>query len=326
MKDMIQRMTDLENNKKQELTESRRIAECPPEQAEAAPVTPQASEGTPVSVNVNMTASGKEHVGDLLAMMKSAGLDNAQQMKPDMMPPMRQDMDRLKAIIDEPEMETDVTYSDEFDDDLEEYDNEPDEKYKDHEFMTHDLSGGINRRKKSYSDAEDGDNAMTIESIKNQLYAALSEKKAKPDYIDLDGDSDTKEPMKKAAKDKKSKKKNKVNEDSESDTTTFLILERIDGKLGSKWSLMRHKKGPGSNPQYLRKMLNKHAESLGWDGYDVVAQWSGNIDEVIDDAEDKLSSDQNWVNSYKMELKSRIRDLTKAKEIMSSGQQVQPES
>jgi len=33
----------------------------------------------------------------------------------------------------------------------------------------------------------------------------MATKKAKPDYIDLDGDGDTKEPMKKAAKDKKTK-------------------------------------------------------------------------------------------------------------------------
>lgn len=255
MKDMIQRMTDLENSKKQELTESRRIAECPPDQVAATPMATQASEGTPVSINVNMTASGKEHVDDLLSMMKSAGLGDAKPMSTDMMP-MRQDMDRLRAIVDEPEVEG--------------YDNEPDEEYHDHEYMTHDLSGGINRRKKSYSDAEDGDNAMAVEAdgvsdadrnpsierskyksntttrknsdqdyekqdkerglpmddmsiakrkkersmsfedemqetIKNQLYAALSEKKAKPDFLDMDKDGDKKEPMKKAIKDKKKK-------------------------------------------------------------------------------------------------------------------------
>ena len=45
-----------------------------------------------------------------------------------------------------------------------------------------------------------------LENIKETLYKALSEKKAKPDYIDIDGDGDKKEPMKKAVKDKKSKK------------------------------------------------------------------------------------------------------------------------
>ena len=45
--------------------------------------------------------------------------------------------------------------------------------------MTKDLSGGINREKKAYKAAQDGDNAMAVEtSIKEQLWAALNEKKA----------------------------------------------------------------------------------------------------------------------------------------------------
>ena len=61
------------------------------------------------------------------------------------------------------------------------------------------------RKKKSYAATQDGDNPMAVENIKATLMAALQEKKAKPDYIDLDGDGDKKEPMKKAAEDKKSK-------------------------------------------------------------------------------------------------------------------------
>lgn len=87
------------------------------------------------------------------------------------------------------------------------YDNEPDADYQDTEYMTKDLSGGINRRKKMYAKAQDGDNAMAVESIKDRLYAQLSEKKDKPDFADIDGDGDKKEPMKKAAKDKKKKEK-----------------------------------------------------------------------------------------------------------------------
>jgi hypothetical protein len=57
------------------------------------------------------------------------------------------------------------------------YANEPDEKYDDHEVMIKDLSGGINREKKSYKAAQRGDNAMATESIKSKLWAALAEKK-----------------------------------------------------------------------------------------------------------------------------------------------------
>jgi hypothetical protein len=85
----------------------------------------------------------------------------------------------------------------------ESYANEPDEKYDDHNTMVKDLSGGINGQKKMYKPAAKGDNPMAVESIKEKLYALLAEKKAKPDFLDIDKDGDKKEPMKKAVADKK---------------------------------------------------------------------------------------------------------------------------
>jgi len=102
------------------------------------------------------------------------------------------------------------------------------------------------------------------------------------------------------------------------------MVERIKGKIGNKWSLMDYEGGPGANPQHLRKMLNEHAEKLGWEGYDVPTQWKGNINEVLSDAKEKLSSDKNWIPAYEMELKTKVRELTQAKKIMASGKQVQP--
>lgn len=61
----------------------------------------------------------------------------------------------------------------------EEYANEPDEEYQDNDYMQHDLAGGINKPKKMFAKAQDGDNAMAVEelsSIKEKLYAALAEK------------------------------------------------------------------------------------------------------------------------------------------------------
>jgi hypothetical protein len=209
-------------------------------------------------MNISLNASGKEHVEDLINMMKNAGMKGAEEVSTAMMP-MRTDMERLRGIVDGPKMaltapngesidegennyphltnfeelygiqdeelyknmaddaqsmdieEFEDTYSNVIDmasdfwedhqADVEEgYDNEPDEQYDDHETMIHDLSGGINRKKKAYKAAQDGDNAIAVESIKDQLYAMLSEKKAKPDFLDIDKDGDTKEPMKKAAK------------------------------------------------------------------------------------------------------------------------------
>ncbi len=48
--------------------------------------------------------------------------------------------------------------------------------------------------------------------LSDEELRALKEKKAKPDYIDIDGDGNRKESMKKAAADKKKKKKKKTNE------------------------------------------------------------------------------------------------------------------
>lgn len=93
-----------------------------------------------------------------------------------------------------------------------EWSNEPDEEYQDHEYMTKALSGGINRKKDMFKPAAKGDNPMAvpekekqIESIKARLYSALAEKANKPDFLDVDKDGNKKEPFKKAVSDKKVK-------------------------------------------------------------------------------------------------------------------------
>jgi len=57
------------------------------------------------------------------------------------------------------------------------WDNSPDEEYKDDDYMYQ--SGGIHKKKKAYKAAQDGDNAMAVESIKDRLYAALADKISK---------------------------------------------------------------------------------------------------------------------------------------------------
>lgn len=223
MKDMIQRMTDIEAEK-QQLNENE--AGMPPM---GAPMSaPAMDQGNPVTINVSMNASGKEHVADLLDMMKNAGLNDAEPVSAKTLSP-RLDMERLAGIMDDPKIPgkdevpgdedtTDSSCNDDIDADdepVEEFANSPegsegDPDYKDHHHMTKDLSGGINRKKKQYKAAQPGDNAMAMEDIKSHLYNLLAEKKAKPDYIDIDGDGDKKEPMKKAVKDKKAKKTNEA--------------------------------------------------------------------------------------------------------------------
>ena len=213
---MIQRMTAIEAGNKQ-LNEDCGMAEMP--------AMPPMNQGTPVSMNVSLNASGTEHVQDLINMMKNAGMGAAEPVSAKMLSP-RMDIERLSAMMDEPgesiEEESDVEITDEVwqqiaqrrqelvDDEgmepeealeqaaeeigvdpeeleawlemnVEGYANEPDETYQGTEYITKDLSGGLNRQKKAYAKAQPGDNAMAVEAIRAKLMAALSEKKAKPD-------------------------------------------------------------------------------------------------------------------------------------------------
>ena len=306
---------------------------------------PEASEGAPVSINVSMNASGKEHVADLLDMMKNAGMPAASEVGPDTMRggDMRGDMEKFRSAVDDDpaipgrddidgdsdlnasilgtiaggalgtaagaatgatgalagaggalgakagsgiagamgkgmlgkaagamtgskigsaigsalpsaagaaigdkvtndeSIEDDTQYSitgkseeanaelarmaslsgvdapQENEEEVEEWANsapgaEAEDRgtMGDYEDNIHD-GNDLHKQKKSYKATAGGDNPMSVESIKAALFAALTEKKAKPDFLDVDKDGDKKEPMKKALKDKGSKpKKGKV--------------------------------------------------------------------------------------------------------------------
>lgn len=136
-------------------------------------------EGTPVSMNVSINASGKENVDDLIALMKAV---NGMSAEPEMVPNRKMDMDMaaMRAAVmgpqEEPEMDAE--------EDMEEWANSPegsdsDERYSDHEYMTKDLSGGLNRSKPKGSErAKDPAVRQHVESVKEQLWAALNEKKS----------------------------------------------------------------------------------------------------------------------------------------------------
>jgi hypothetical protein len=115
---------------------------------------------------------------------------------------------------------------------FEDWANEPDEEYQDHEYMTKTISGGLNREKKMYKPAAAGDNPMAIESIKDRLYRELNEKKAKPDYLDMDKDGNKKEPMKKAVADKKKKAPVKESSEELEEAITNWKGEEVDPQVG----------------------------------------------------------------------------------------------
>ena len=72
-----------------------------------SPSMPPRDEGSPVSVNISMNASGKDHVADLLDMMKNAGLGGAEKVSLKGASP-RIDIENFRDIVDgEPEDEMD---------------------------------------------------------------------------------------------------------------------------------------------------------------------------------------------------------------------------
>ena len=114
----------------------KKVSECPPEMPQQ-----DMAQGMPNSINIQ--------------------IDDANEMAKILM--------ALSAVKQEPVMPTE-------DEAIEEYENEPEEHYDDHLKMLKQLSGGINREKKSYARAEPGDNPMSVESIKDRLMLALEEK------------------------------------------------------------------------------------------------------------------------------------------------------
>ena len=101
--------------------------------------------------------------------------------------------------------------------------NEPDEKVSDIDTLVNVHSGGLNKQKQQVRKEYPGDNPLAVkedtvteqdladnfraqyEGFKKsyQEAAKVTEKKAKPDFLDMDKDGDKKEPMKKAIADKK---------------------------------------------------------------------------------------------------------------------------
>ncbi len=146
---------------------------------------PMSSEGgQPVTVSV--TASGKDNVADLISLMQqAAGIDAPQapmamshDHEPEMeLPAKGQEMDMatMRSIMSAGDDREEAEAADE----VEEWSNSPEgsegeEQYIDHEYMTRDLSGGLNREKpKGAERVKD----PAVESIKEQLWAALTEKK-----------------------------------------------------------------------------------------------------------------------------------------------------
>ena len=177
------------------------------------PMPPQPAEdkGNPVTMNVNLNASGKEHVEDLINMMKNAGVGGAKQVTPDMMP-IRTDMERLRDIVDGPKDMDDLkpgiqdepcpkcgkkhigasACNDSIENDDEavaEYDNEPDEQYGSIDDVI-DSGDDLHKSKKAYAATQDGDNPMAVEDEEETLEQVIL-KALQDDYANFkEGDAE----------------------------------------------------------------------------------------------------------------------------------------
>ncbi|MBE26558.1 MAG: hypothetical protein CMN33_02605 [Saprospirales bacterium] len=160
------------------------------------------------SMNISMSGDNAGEVSELLNMLKNAGMPNAAPVGAIDMPmdmPVKAipggagiDLDRDgrdDMEVGPPDMPDESPCgSDEGgmgdmkklaglkgpmpEEDVEEdgWDNSPDEEYKDDNTMYQ--SGGLGKPKKAYPAAQDGDNPMAVESVKERLWAALQEKTA----------------------------------------------------------------------------------------------------------------------------------------------------
>ena len=131
------------------------------------------------SMNISMSGDSASEVASLLKIMQGGGAPDAKPVDMDMINPP---MSKLKAIVGPKppmDMKKDLMGDEES---KEEWDNSPDEDYKDQHYMTKDLSGGINREKNQYKAANRGDNAMAMEDeLRSELAKALAEKMAPAD-------------------------------------------------------------------------------------------------------------------------------------------------
>ena len=155
------------------------------------------------SMNVSTTADNASEVADLMKLLKNAGMDDAKPVGDIMAPPMSpmsmeppmpsDNMSDFVKMVDRGEKQDlpgdsscsvcgdsheEDSCSEEYDAIVDEWDNSPEEEYKDISAVIPD-GNDLHKSKSSHRAAAGGDNAMAVEaSIKEQLWAALNEKKA----------------------------------------------------------------------------------------------------------------------------------------------------
>lgn len=256
-------------------------------------------QGTPVSMNVSINASGKEHVDDLITMMKNAGMGAAEPASAPTLSP-RMDMERLSGIMNGPDMgpEIDIDMESEMEEPCPVCDSAPcacdhTEEAADGGFgdattelnpeygdMSDAIPAGndLHKQKKSFKVVAGGDNPMaykaTVEGIKTALLKALTEKKAvtnkKIDKVSKEGNAFGKAVRDaKANGDKTVKVGGKTMPVKEADKTMSRAAKGHEkyGKEGMAALAKAGKEGKNLDP--IRKKYDKYDESAKPDFLDM---------------------------------------------------------
>jgi len=100
------------------------------------------------SMNISMSGDNAGEVSELVSILRNAGMQDAKPVTPDMMPPMAKTISMVDEppMMDKPEGPSPCGMGE---DEVEEaeWDNSPDEEYKDDDYMNNDIAGGLNRPK-----------------------------------------------------------------------------------------------------------------------------------------------------------------------------------
>lgn len=250
------------------------------------------------SASINMSGDNAEDVIKLMNALKGKegasdidSIPTAIKPKAPMMGPVDQHDDMvsmMNLVSDEPKPMDDMA-CDDTDNEASGFDNSPDEKYQDHNFMTKDIASGHDgAEKKSHGPVSGGDNPMALEDeLRAELSAKLSEfmqegdkscgcdehddhgqcedgchcdedvaeAKAKPDFLDMDKDGDKKEPMKKAIKDKDAKKESiEEGEGKKVQLPSGKEMKKCKDKGMSKADIMKKYTEMGCEAKQLEKL------------------------------------------------------------------------
>jgi len=180
-----------------------------------------------VKEDIKISADTPQEASMMMQILKLAGVQPVDaaminQPQQDMEPKQDMDQDDAMGSMQMAKMRDMMTAPEE-EKAAETFANEPEEKVQDVDSLVNKHSGGLNRKKSSFSRAEPGDNPMTAEdkvteeelanSLRTQYenFKEAYHKKAKmdeapkPDFLDMDKDGNKTEPMKKAVKDKEEK-------------------------------------------------------------------------------------------------------------------------